>query len=493
VAAGAAPTVLMLGADSYTLRACAELGIDVVVVFGPGVRDDGGVRIPQRVRTIFVDDQKNAECVLSGLHRAGLGGHRFAAVLTQNEYALVLAGVLAQAFGCRGIAPEVAVRFRDKWLQKRVVRDAGLRTARAEVIEDIRYLGDAELPGFGRAVLKPIAGVNTKLTALVGDAAELRAAAARFGRQEPRVRTFVVEEFIDGDEWLVDGVVFAGEVVFYAVATYGQPCLAAVRQQAPFTIRRFDPVADEGVYRAVDPVVRRALTALGLRDGVFHMELFHGPGRGEIVFGECAARRGAVLVQEEVHCKFNVDLAEEAVRCGLGRTPRLNVKTLPDSVGTTFLPSPPGTLLSCPGAADILSRDGVGYARLDLQVGSVVPAEMANASTRVGQVMMTAGSPGELMRRLDEMRRWFGARLVVIPPDATPRTLRAWQSRTWPERDFSSGLYCPVLTRGDDPPEPPVRVDPGGRPPERSELTRGDDPPEPPVRYIGEFGRGNRE
>ena len=40
---------------------------------------------------------------------------------------------------CRGMPPEVAVRFRDKWLQKEVIRAAGLRTARSDVMEDIAY------------------------------------------------------------------------------------------------------------------------------------------------------------------------------------------------------------------------------------------------------------------------------------------------------------------------------------------------------------------
>jgi biotin carboxylase len=434
-----APSLLVVGADSYVLRACAELGVDTVLVSGPGARDGGDHRIPDSVRSVFVDDQKNPESVLTGLHRAGLGGHRFDAVLTPAEYALVFSAVLARSLGCRGIEPETAVRFRDKWLQKEYVRAAGLSTARSLVIEDIHLSADLpELP-WERAVLKPISGVGTRLTTVVRDTAGLRAAAAGFARQDPRLRTFVLEEFVDGDEWLVDGVVREGEVVFHSVAAYGQPCLSAVSSRQPLKFRRFDPDSDKQVYAAVDPVVTGALKALGLRDGLFHMELFHQGD--QVIFSECAARRGSALVQEEVHCKFNVDLGEEAVRAALGLPPRLDVAVLPDTVGATYLNGRPGTLVSRPSRAEVLARDGVRFVQHELPLGSLIPEGLSDTGTQVAQVVITAESPEQFDERVDALLTWYDDRLVVAPIDRTPRVLRAWQRETWPDEDHEPLLF----------------------------------------------------
>jgi biotin carboxylase len=436
-----APSLLLVGADPYLMRACGDLGVDAVVVSGPSARD-AGVPIPASVRSVFVEDQRSPEAVLAGLYRAGLGAHRFDAVVSVAEYALVFAAVLARVLECRGPDPATAVRLRDKWLQKELVRGAGLATARTLVIEDI-HLPETlpELP-WERAVLKPVTGVGTRLTTVVRDQAGLRSAAASFARRDRRTRTFILEEFIEGEEWLVDGLVRDGKVVFRSVAAYGQPCLSAVQNRQPLTFRRFDPEADRDAFGLADPVVAGAVEALGLREGLFHMELFHRDG--EIHFSECAARRGSALVQEEVHCKFDVDLSEEAVRAALGLAPRLEVRVRPETVGATYLNGRPGVLLSRPSRSEVLARDGVCYVQHDTPLGSVIPEELSDTSTQIGQVVLTAASPEQFDGRVEALLKWYDDRLVIAPCDLTPRALRAWEHATWPEADHDEPLYRPA-------------------------------------------------
>jgi biotin carboxylase len=426
-----APTVLLVGVDRYVFRACERLGVDAVVIYGPGSKDAGSAVIPDRMTGVFVDDQRNAEAVVAALERAGQWDRHYDAVLATNEYTLALGGLLARALGCRGMSAETAVRFRDKALQKRAVRAAGVPVAECVLVEDIQCPGD--IPDLGRRmVLKPIAGAGTKFTTVVSDILEFRAAAARFARTSS-LRTFLVEEYIEGDEWMVDGVVSGGELAFYSVAYYGDPCLTAVQQQSPLTLWRFDPITDQSVYQAAEPVARRALAALGLQDGVFHMELFRPSNGGPLVFGECAARRGAALVLEEVLYKFSVDLAEEALRAALGWQPRLDVKIRPGYVATSYLKGRPGVLISCPSVADVLARQGARYARIELPVGASIEGQFGDTSTRVGQVMVAADDPGQLTERFADIRRWFDERLIVAPADASHRALLAWQGHTWPD------------------------------------------------------------
>jgi biotin carboxylase len=428
----AAPTVLLIGSDRAALRACERLGVRAVLLYGGSTRDEGLMPRFDGLTPVFVDDMRGADSVLAALHRAGLGGTRFDGVVPGNEYTLVLGGLLAGLLGCRGLDPLVTLAFRDKYLQKQRVRAAGLPAARQLLIEDIRDLGALpELPA-ARAVLKPVAGAGTALTTVVDSPAALRAAAGAARRE--RNRTFVLEEFIEGDEWLVDGVLSGGELAFYSVARYGRPCLATIASQAPLTFRRFDPGADAAVFDEAGQAARAALAALGMLDGVFHMELFKPPGGGPLVFGECAARRGAALVQEEVLCKFRVDLAEEAVRAAIGWQPRLDVKVAPETVGTTYLtgrPGRPGVLVSCPPASEVRARPGARYARIEEPPGSVIGA-LDSTSSRIGQVMMTAASPAELESRLAEINAWFGDRVIVVPRGATKAELRAWQGESWP-------------------------------------------------------------
>ncbi|MGH3159045.1 MAG: ATP-grasp domain-containing protein [Streptosporangiaceae bacterium] len=441
----AAPSLLMLGAEPYLIKACVELGVDLVVAYGPAVRDADALHAPDQVRTVFVQDQRSPEAVLSALARAGLAGgpagHGFDAVLTVYEHSLVHAAVLAQLYGCRGLTPDVAVRFRDKWLQKEAIRVAGLPTARSTVIEDIAYPGELpELDTWPR-VLKPMYGVGTQLTAVVSSQAELRAAAASFYRRQPRNRVYVAEEFSHGDEWTADGVVVGGDLRFLSVATYGEPCLTSLRNQAPMIRIRFDPEADSGAFRAAEPFVRRCIAALGLADGVFHLELFRAPDSGSLIFGECAARQGAALVPEEVRYKFGIDLGEEAVRCALGLTPRLDVKVSPDVIGNTYLLGPPGVVLSCPSPAEVLAREGMRFVTIERPAGSVIPDSLTDMNVRAGMAVLAAPTPGELDRRMAGLRTWFASRLVVVPLDATERTVRAVHRRAWPDADLDDADY----------------------------------------------------
>ncbi|MFI9778701.1 hypothetical protein ACIHCV_28980 [Streptomyces sp. NPDC051956] len=435
------PLVLLLGTSRYLPQACVRHGVDAVVVSGPEERDDGFVEVPAGVTVLPVDDQRSPEAVLMALHRSGWAARRFDAVVTSDEFALVTAAVLARSLGCRAIDADTAVRFRDKWVQKKTVAAAGVPTARVTLVEDVFDVsGISQLP-YSRAVLKPVAGAGTELTHVVDDLADLRALSARHRDSGIGQRTFVLEEFVGGEEWIADGVVFDGQVRFVALGTYGEPCLTVVGEGLPLSMRRFDPDDEEWAYRRAGPAVRRALEALGLRDGVFHMELFHDPGSGRVVFSECGARRGGALVQEETQAKFNVDLGEAMLLCGLGRLPALDVKTDPATIGSTYLLGRPGILAGVPSREELAALPGVRYARVSAPVGTRIAAGVASSDQRLAEVLVGADSAHDLARRLEEIRTWFADRIVVVPEAKDARTLRAWQRQTCPEDDFGDTLW----------------------------------------------------
>ena len=58
---------------------------------------------------------------------------------------------------------------------------------------------------------------------------------------------------------------------------------------------------------------RAALTALGMGDGMTHMEWFHTPS-GEVVFGEVACRPGGACVVDQMNYTGDIDLFREWAR-----------------------------------------------------------------------------------------------------------------------------------------------------------------------------------
>lgn len=235
--------------------------------------------MPEGGTLIRVDDVTNVEDLLAALHREGLADRRFDAIQTTWEFAVVTAAALGAVLGCRVIEPATALRMRDKSLQKARLRAAGVPVARSVVVPDIFDVSDVPWE-FERAVLKPIAGGGTTSTSVVGDRKDLEKVSRERREERETSRTFLLEEFVPGDEWMAEGVVFDGEVLFFGLGVYSEPCLDAITGQRPISLRRLDTVQEAEAYQRAEPVVRDSIAALGLRDGVFHMELFHDPATG---------------------------------------------------------------------------------------------------------------------------------------------------------------------------------------------------------------------
>ncbi len=428
----AKPRVLVLGTDRYLLRACVDHRVETVAVCGPLSWEKGLLRVPESVTVLRADDQSSVEAVLGALARAGMSGGEFDAVLTNDEWSVVTAAVLARTLGFRGTDPAVALRFRDKHLQKERIRAAGIEVARSVVIEDVYDVSAHRDACFDHAVLKPVAGAGTSCTSRVDGYAQLLARSEQLKARHIPERTFLLEELVPGDEWVADGVVRGGRLEFLALGRYEDTCLDVVDRQLPVTMRRFDPVTEAWTYQRASSTVEKALTALGLVDGVFHMELFHEPATGRLTFGECAARRGGALTQEEVSRKFGVDLAEQALLCALGSDRPVEVRLRPGTVGCAYVPSRPGTLVHCPSLSEVAGQPNVEYARIDAPLGTEFSGSIGTTSQKLAALLLATGTEEQFRARAEGMRAWLGERVVIAPTRGTARELREWQESVRP-------------------------------------------------------------
>ncbi len=427
------------------LHASDALGIDVVVIEDAPTRDAGLKVVPEGTPALLVEELSDVGRVYAALERSGRLSTPFDAVITTEEHAVFTAAVIARLIGARGHAPRTALRYRDKILQKARVRQAGIPAAEAVVVDDIRNRGDLPDIGFDEAVVKPVAGCGTRFTRRVATV-DLATTLETLAGSPDCPRTFLVEEYVAGDEWHADGIVFEGAVRFVSLTRYGEPCLDAVTGNRPVSNVVLDPIDDRAAYALVVPVVEAALSALGPLDGAFHMELFVG-GDGA-TFGECGARRGGGMIQEYVKVKHGVDLAASALEAGVGRQPSLDVVRNPRAVGSIILPCRAGTLLGAPTEKEIAAREGVEVARVQLPVGTVLTSPSADNLFKVGDACVSAPDVDRLEARLRELVTWFGERVWVAPPGATRAELRQLEQR-FRGRRVGSG------PQDWQPPEPP--------------------------------------
>ncbi|MFE5219361.1 MULTISPECIES: ATP-grasp domain-containing protein [unclassified Streptomyces] len=392
---------LVLGWRSATTEVLESLGERVTCVVSPGDvktarrRGFGG-------ELIVVPDPTNVEHVLSGLARKGIAPESFGAVGTNLELAVVAASVVGELSAARALGVRTAILLRDKVAQKAAVRKAGVPVAECFTVDAL-----TELPSTGSAyplVVKPLAGAGTVNTFALSSAAE----AAELQRLLPGEQGYgpwAVEEFIDGVEVQIDGVVRDGEVVFLAISRYLQN-LITIKQGGLVGCVLLEPSNHRETYTMANDVVARALAALEHADGVFHLEGFLQEDR--LIFSECAGRTSGGMVREMLQKKFGIDLVAEWGRSLLGISAQIPDDSLTDlCYGDVHLVAPPGEICSVPTVDQILEREGVVEATVETRPGNVAADPSTSSNVKAGRVIAAGASESEVEENLKAVAQWF--------------------------------------------------------------------------------------
>jgi hypothetical protein len=213
-------------------------------------------------------------------------------VVSLSEFSQFGAGYLAQLLGLSQPTLEMALRTRDKRAMKRQVRSAGvtctdfvpLRTS--EVEEGVRRTA-AEL-GFP-VVVKPAAGLGTLGTSWAHSEEELREVLAGNGKDGVD-HYMMAERPVTGDEFHVDAIWVDGAFKSLGIMRYIRPRLAietAGEANGSVLLPRGEWAE---LYADVEDMHQRVNEALGIREGITHLEFFKAPGERQVVFSEIASR-----------------------------------------------------------------------------------------------------------------------------------------------------------------------------------------------------------
>jgi len=203
------------------------------------------------------------------------------------EAMMVQLAAARERFGVAGTSVKTATLFREKAEMKDALRAAGIPVARHRLVTDAAdaraFAEDIGYP----LVLKPPAGMGAKATFRVRSHAELGAAlaSAQVGPNAP----VLVEEMLHGTEHSFETITVGGEPRVSSVSDYRPGCLEVLEnpwiQWAVVLPRETDTAA----YAKAREIGYSAIRALGLEDGMTHMEWFERRD-GTLAVGEIAAR-----------------------------------------------------------------------------------------------------------------------------------------------------------------------------------------------------------
>ena len=277
------------------------------------VSQDPEEKLPASLRSKLaghyrVEDGVSVDSLRPALHAMRKTFGSVDRILGTLEQLQVPLGALSDELRVTGLGAEAALNFRDKARMKTVLEKAGLPCARHRLAthpEDaFAFAHEVGYP----LVLKPPAGAGARATYRCDDEKTLGecVSAMRPSPQQP----VLVEEFMTGEEHSFDSVVLGGKIVWYSVNNYYPSPIEVLRHPWIQWCVVSPREVEKPRYAAIRETAGPALAALGLENGLSHMEWFLRPD-GRIAISEVGARPPGAQFATLISYAHDFDLYRE--------------------------------------------------------------------------------------------------------------------------------------------------------------------------------------
>lgn len=224
------------------------------------------------------------------------------------EHSTLPAAMCREKFSVPGTSIATATLCRDKVKMKQSLMGSGIRyplfrpvnsqTTLAEIKEFTRQIS-------GKMVLKPRAQAGSEGIFIFENESDLFQHISEPGLQD----RYQLEEFIEGQLCLFDGIVRDKKLMFFSVSKYTTNCYEYIHQRTPIATITTDDVQ---LSRTASQFTSAILERVGLENGTFNCEAFLLPNN-EWVFLEIANRFGGAGVAPLMKQMYGVDLIKECI------------------------------------------------------------------------------------------------------------------------------------------------------------------------------------
>ena len=237
-----------------------------------------------------------------------------AVISDQSDIAVPTVAYLNEKLGLKGIGIEMANLFTDKSLQRDFCRKHGITIPEYKVCEKAE---DAfpMLEKFGRIVIKPVDSQSSRGVYTIETGEQLREKCPDAMRWSNRKKVFLAEEYIDGDEFTIDGLVING---------HHYPLCISVKEMYPqsMTISRtqsYSYLSEKHDYDLLRKTNKDFIEMTGLSMGLTHSEYKVCGGKYYLI--EAGARGGGSnLSGKIVPFMSEIDNYEYLIKEALGES-----------------------------------------------------------------------------------------------------------------------------------------------------------------------------
>jgi biotin carboxylase len=220
---------------------------------------------------------------------------KFDRIVALDEFDLEVAALLREHMRLPGMGETATRFFRDKLAMRVQARAAGVAVPEFSGVfnyDDVRAFME-DVPG--PWLLKPRTNASAIGIKPIQNSDELWPVLDQLGDLQTH---YVLERFVEGEVYHVEGVTWKGEVLFAAPHRYGHPPMQTMHQGGVFTTRSLDPETEEA--KGLLAIHAATLKGLGMYSGVTHTEFIKSKADGKFYFLETAARVGGAYIAELV-------------------------------------------------------------------------------------------------------------------------------------------------------------------------------------------------
>lgn len=304
------PTVLCISTyekGQPFLRECALLGANVILLTVDKLESADWPR-DSISRLVTVPEGLSPEQVLNTVTYMART-QPIDRIVPLDEFDLETAALLREHLRLPGMGESATRFFRDKLAMRVRAMQAGVRVPEFTPVfhyDDVRgFLSSVPGPW----LLKPRTNASAIGIHKLTDPAELWPLLDSLGDLQSH---YLLERFVPGEIFHVEGITSKREVLFSIPFQYGQPPMQTMHEGGVFTTRTLDQGSTDAI--ALTAMHKEVLAALGLTSGVTHTEFIRSHADRQFYFLETAARVGGAYIADVVEFAAGINPWKEWAR-----------------------------------------------------------------------------------------------------------------------------------------------------------------------------------
>ncbi len=296
------------------MRQCKREGARVILLTSKSLEDANWPR--ESIDEIFyipdvnkVWDMKNVIYGVSFLART----EQIDRIVALDDFDVEKAASLREHLRVPGMGDTTARYFRDKLAMRTRAREEKIPVPEFVHVLNYRKINEFEAAVLFPYVIKPRLQAGAHGIKKINSVQDLWQTINGLGDEQS---FYILEQFIEGDIYHVDSIIYNMEVKFAIASQYSLPPFEVAHEGRVFgsrTITHGTPEED----KLLD-INRKVLRAMGLVRGVSHTEFIKSKEDGKFYFLETSARVGGANIAELVEAATGINLWAEWAKIEIG-------------------------------------------------------------------------------------------------------------------------------------------------------------------------------